>query len=420
MPFFGLSDIKINQEPKRSGPLSKLEESQFKQDTFKYPIDVGTADKGHYIMFFCQGKYDDLKPVNNSSQLPSNAKTDRFIAGGFADQINNKINSLVSQGEDLLSQGLTKLKGAGNIGSKVGTAIDNFAKSGNIQSDARQEVNRDIQNKLSDITQSNEKFNKKGPGERTQDVIALYMPDTIAFSSQQAYDSLRPGNEYTGQVLAGGAKLASSLTDAIKNNSGFANKMGAAGSEIMATAVGKKFLQDAASKAGLGNDSVRSVLFGGGQSVINPMLELIYSSPDFRSFQFEFFFYPRSKDEALEVQKIIQLLRYHQSPDSISGGLLTPPTNFGIKFYYAGKENPNLPAIFNCVLESMDVNYAPNGFSTYEVYGDNEPSIGGTGMPVGIQLTLNFKETQYITKSTIRQESGIRGLNKPNDYNWSR
>ena len=100
MPFFGLSDIKINQEPKRSGPLFKLEESQFKKDTFKYPIDVGSADKGHYVMFFCHGKYDSLSPVNNGSQIPSNGKTNRFVAGGFADQINNKINSLVSKGED--------------------------------------------------------------------------------------------------------------------------------------------------------------------------------------------------------------------------------------------------------------------------------------------------------------------------------
>jgi hypothetical protein len=413
MPFFGLSDIKINQEPKRSGPLFKLEGSAFETDTFKYPIDIGSADKGHYIMFFCSEKYDDLRPVNNGSQIPSNAKTDRFVAGGFADQINNKINSLVSQGEDLINKGITKLQSTGNVGNKIGTAINNFAQSGNEQSRVRQQVNRDIQNKLSDITQSNEKFNKKGPGERAKDVIALYMPDTIAFSSQQAYDSLRPGNEFTGQALAGGGDLVSSIKDAIKNNSGFADKIGAAGSEIMASGLGKKAAQEALTKIGLGNDSIRSILFGGGQAVINPMLELIYSSPDFRSFQFEFFFYPRSKDEALEVQKIIQLFRYHQSPDiTASGGLLIPPTNFGIRFYYAGVENPNLPAILNCVLESMDVNYAPNGFSTYEEYGENKPSIGGTGMPVGIQLTLNFKETQYVTKQTIRQESGNRGLNK--------
>jgi hypothetical protein len=413
MPFFGLSDIKINQEPKRSGPLFKLEGSAFDTDTFKYPIDVGNADKGHYIMFLCSEKYHNLLPVNNGYQIPSNAKTDRFVAGGFADQINNKINSLASQGEDLLNKGLTKLKGTGKVGARVGEALDNFAKSGNQQSTSRQQANRDIENKLSDIAQSNEKFNKKGPGERAKDVIALYMPDTIAFSSQQAYDSLRPGNEFTGQALASGSETMSSIVDAIKNNTGAANKMGAAANEIMSSGLGKKAAQEALTKIGLGNDSIRSILFGGGKAVINPMLELIYSSPDFRSFQFEFFFYPRSKDEALEVQKIIQLFRYHQAPDiTASGGLLIPPTNFGIQFYYAGKENPNLPAILNCVLESMDVNYAPNGFSTYEEYGENQPSIGGTGMPVGIQLSLNFKETQYVTKETIRQESGNRGLNK--------
>ena len=314
---------------------------------------------------------------------------------------------------------MTKLKGTGKVGAKVGEALDNFANSGNIQSQARQTVNKNIANKLSDITQSNEKFNKKGPGERTEDVIALYMPDTIAFSSQQAYDSLRPGNEFTGQLLAGGGDLASSISEAVGKNTGFMNKFGAAANEIMASAPGKMAAQKLAGKIGLGDDSTRSMLFGGGKAVINPMLELIYSSPDFRSFQFEFFFYPRSSAEALEVQKIIQLFRYHQAPDG-GGGLLIPPTNFGIKFYYAGKENPNLPMILNCVLETMDINYAPNGFSAYEVYGENEPSIGGTGMPVGIQLTLNFKETQYITKNTIRQESGIRGLNKVNDYNWSR
>ena len=35
--------------------------------------------------------------------------------------------------------------------------------------------------------------------------------------------------------------------------------------------------------------------------VINPMLELIYQSPRFREFQFDFTFYPRDEKEALNV-----------------------------------------------------------------------------------------------------------------------
>ena len=43
-------------------------------------------------------------------------------------------------------------------------------------------------------------------------------------------------------------------------------------------------------------------------TVINPMLEMIYRSPNFRSFQFDFTFYPRDEREALEVQKILKQL----------------------------------------------------------------------------------------------------------------
>ena len=53
---------------------------------------------------------------------------------------------------------------------------------------------------------------------------------------------------------------------------------------------------------------------------------------------------------------------------------------------------------------SMDVNYAPNGFTAYEVPGENVPSLGRTGMPVAIQVTLQFQETTYLTKSYFRND----------------
>ena len=45
------------------------------------------------------------------------------------------------------------------------------------------------------------------------------------------------------------------------------------------------------------------------------------------------------------------------------------------------------------------MNYAPNGFSAYEVPGENNPSLGRTGMPVAIQVQLQFQETTYLTKT---------------------
>jgi hypothetical protein len=143
------------------------------------------------------------------------------------------------------------------------------------------------------------------------------------------------------------------------------------------------------------------------------MLELLYSSPAFRSFSFEFMFYPRDEREALEVQNILERLRFHQAPELDGGSaglLLIPPSEFELSFYYGGRPNPNLPAIGRCVLQNISVNYAPNGWSAYEMFGENDPRLGRTGMPTAIQLTLEFKETVILTKKSMtRGDGGYKG-----------
>jgi hypothetical protein len=129
-------------------------------------------------------------------------------------------------------------------------------------------------------------------------------------------------------------------------------------------------------------------------------------------------FYPRSRIEAKEVQNIIHRIRFHQAPEVLgnnsAGGLggyfLVPPSEFDIKFYYNGGENPNIPSISTCVLQTVDVDYAPSGFAAYEVLEDKGiPKTGSTGMPVGIRLGLVFKETQIITKFDLSQEADRNG-----------
>lgn len=143
-------------------------------------------------------------------------------------------------------------------------------------------------------------------------------------------------------------------------------------------------------------------LFGSTGLARNPMMEVLYTSPQLRSFRFDFMFYPRSESEAREVQNIIERIRFHQAPEFLnnSGGYyLIPPSEFDIKFMYNGMENPNIPKIIgSCVLESVDLDFAPNGFAAYESVGDNIPVRGGTGTPVAIRMSLAFKETSIVTK----------------------
>lgn len=242
-------------------------------------------------------------------------------------------------------------------------------------------------------------ISKKGLPTRTvltTDAVALYMPDTIQYQQQQSYDILKPGTEFLGQLAAAGAAEIEAYTSGIEG------------------AMKNTFLKNAAL---IGGSQLTKGLGAVGElgftattgTVVNPILEMIYRSPNFRSFQFDFMFYPRSPKEAVEVQNIIERLRFHQSPELVpnSEGFLIPPSEFDIIFYYNGKQNPNIPPIATCVLTDIQVNYTPNGWSAYEEKGAPEPSLGGTGMPVVTQLTLQFQETTYLTKDDYSPTVGL-------------
>ena len=223
------------------------------------------------------------------------------------------------------------------------------------------------------------------------------MPDTLKYEHSQAYSDLSPGNSVLGQAIAAGTSEYEKFTqgqgayDSIKNT---VIKAGLA-----------KLTQTAREKAG---DVGALGAFAATGVVLNPMMELLYAGQSkFRTFQFDFFFYPRDEREALEVQRIIERLRFHQAPEisgSFGQGFLIPPSEFDIRFYYNGAQNPNIPPIGTCVLDNININYAPNGVSAYEVPEETFPSLGRTGMPVAIQLTLGFKEVSYLTKDDFNTD----------------
>ena len=160
------------------------------------------------------------------------------------------------------------------------------------------------------------------------------------------------------------------------------------------------------------NSNLFQVGFAGATGkVINPQIEVLYQSPSLRNFQFTFEMYPRSAKEAYEIQKIIAALMFHQAPEIVGanagggegGFFMTPPSEFDISFYYNGQENKNIPQMTTSVLTGINVDYAPDGhWHAYELENDLSPLIGGSGMPVGIRMTLSFMETEMMTKTHYR------------------
>ena len=269
-------------------------------------------------------------------------------------------------------------KGVGNLKS--------FFSPSSSESPASQKI---IDNSVKQISGSSFQITKTV---KTSDAIALYMPDTLLFDHTQNFENIPLGGDVGGRILA----AARSAQDAYQ--AGGAGGMGASIGKSAAMSV----VQEAGEASGkiIGRNSGRALSAIALGAVPNPLLEMIYSSPDFRSFQFEFIFYPRDQKEAREVQSIIQKFYFHQAPELIEDaqGFLLPPSEFDIQFHCNGKQNLNIPVISTCVLTGIMVDYAPTGFSTYEVPTSSSPSIGGTGTPVAIRMSLRFREKTYLTK----------------------
>lgn len=204
---------------------------------------------------------------------------------------------------------------------------------------------------------------------RIKESIALHMPNGgLVFTEDNKYE------EVGLTAIAGG--LLSSGFDALA----------------------KKFLPKAGAEAAIGlKNAVGQNIQTGSQLAgypINPRVEVLFATRPQRQWMFEVFMLPRSETEAETVRQIIQTLRYYSAPELIMGGFFfVPPAEFDITFYRAGKENLNLPRINTCVLERVDIDYAPE--NTYSTFSN--------GYPVAVRMSLGFREIEILHKARVYQ-----------------
>lgn len=350
MPVFSLTDIQFNTPTQRKG-VNELYKGQDPYNIYRYPLDLGSADKGHYMLIQINEQIKTSFPgTPDTNRTPTvHQRKTPFLGqqtGQVVDILKQNVGPVFENIEEKIPRGLVKdIKG-------VAEGLDSFI-------------------------QTNKQF-----GVRTvraiKETIAIYMPDTLKFDYNQSYDEMSSTPMELIKKLGGRIPILSSLLNFSETNVG------------------------------------QVLLAGGFGAVTNPMMEVLYRSPELRKFAFDFLLYPRSEKEALEVQWMIEALKFHQAPEIAKGtaGLfLRPPSEFDISFYYNGKVNPNIPKISTCVLNGITVDYVPNGnFSAYEIPG-RPADIGGTGMPVGIRLSLQFTETEYLVKgSPILSNRGLASV----------
>lgn len=139
-------------------------------------------------------------------------------------------------------------------------------------------------------------------------------------------------------------------------------------------------------------------------AVLNPNLELLFTGPSLRPFNFTFRLSPRSESEAKIVKQIIYFFKAGMATRRANTAVfLKAPYVFSIQYQTGTSEGLNshksLNRIKDCALLSCDVDYTPDG--TYMTFNDEEKTI------TSYQLTLRFSEldpvynTDYVDSHPI-------------------
>ncbi len=324
------------------GPLSDLFGSDIGYFSYQYPRDLGSSNKSHAVYFTIK-EVEEVK----LNELP-----------GF---VNKGVEALGAAGENVL-QAYENEGGIFNMAESVfGSIQDTLSGNWSFQG-ALNTVFGGLTTGLQSTAGMYEAFGSFLNNQRSTPVgqIALYMPENFNLTTSLSYD----------------------------DTSSLASSMGAL------PLIGKA-VRAATNLAGGGdNDALKLVLNRAGY-VFNPQKQVLFQGVNFRDFQLSFTFTPYSAAEAEQVKNIIEKFRMYASPKKNTevgqNMFWVPPALFEIDFKQQGQHNDKLPRLKDCVIESIDVNYTPNGWSAH-----------ADGAPVQTNLTIQFKEISLIGRDDVQ------------------
>ncbi len=323
----------------------------------QYPADLTGAELGHYIVFFT---------LNNNM--------DADLTG-----IGQDLQFSADLGID------TGVKASGSWwGNTTGKDWDGTG-GGGIKANQNRMRTGSSTGRIDQVKLTNSVTSAVPKNQIVTSAIALYMPPNVKVSYKAGWGE--EATEFSGDI----AELTKNMMNA-KDWADLGLKFGAGASGAIKAYL-KKIGGGLAGAMG-GGDPFKLVdkIMG---IAVNPRQEMYYTGPGFRTFDYEFKFWPRNEDETDRVQKIIKLFKYHMHPgmDAVTGGrYFRIPSEFEIHYMCRAGVNDKLNKISRCALESCDVKYSPEE-GNFKTFDDNAP--------VAYTMTLGFKELEFMTKTTI-------------------
>ena len=251
---------------------------------------------------------------------------------------------------------------------------------------------------------------KRAPTRRLASSIAMYMPAQVSVGTSAQYGEVEIGS------LAAAAQniLNADVPNVFDNPAEFAKGMMDAGKQAVAQAKGSQAAQSYTEGmvrntlgAIPGLENIGAVQDAARGFVRNDRLELAFQGIGRRSFSFSFKCMPKSENEALAVDKIVNMFRFYMAPsfkgDVSQSRTMIIPATFDISYLFQnGTPNFFLNRISTAYLESCNVTY---GGERVQFFRPTEKLVNGKSMPgappVETNIELQFREIELITRERI-------------------
>ena len=348
----GLDNIGSNSQ---LGQLSNLMGGS-SSNILSYPLNVDSdPQQGHYVLFHINTR------TNGKLITPKSGKN-------MNEAIDKLQNELGAEGLDDGGEDSIETQALANGGAKL-TKPES----------AKGNLNRSI-------------VLSKLPTKRLEKSIALYMPPNV----QVSYD-VKYGDQEVGALAMSGA----AAIDAITSEGGTRSKVSGVVEALLGAGM-KEGIQSMAAKSldaiAPGAETLINLSRG---SVVTPRMEMMFEGVGRRSFSYTFIFIPKSEQEALVVEDIIQHFKFYAMPkysNPTTKREMDIPGTFDIEYMYKGNRNNFLNRVHTCFLQQVQVQYGADRYTAYEETTGNR---GRGNPPQKSQITLNFTELEVLSQDHI-------------------
>lgn len=142
-------------------------------------------------------------------------------------------------------------------------------------------------------------------------------------------------------------------------------------------------------------------------AVPNPHVQALFSGVPLRQHRFEWTFAPRNPRESQQLMEILKAMKAFSLPAFSSLGtqalaypfLCQPELIIGKNKAVPGKENKQLIMFSPCLIQSVEINYSPQGLPAF---------FEGTHHPAFVEVSISMLETEMQTADRYGRQGGDR------------